>query len=211
MNIYTIYKATCINTGKSYIGFDSHWPKRKSEHKTAAKRDTTSNKFYNAVKKYGWSAFIWEVIYQSTDYHHCISDMESFFIKEYDTLSAGYNSTTGGEGTGVGTRWWNNGENQIFVAFAPAVGYTLGRLSFNNRGAKVGADAQRGKFWVNNGITEFMTRESVDGYSPGRLSAFSGKQGQHTKGRHWWNNTLTECMSKLPPDSSFIRGRLFKA
>ena len=34
MNIYTIYKATCINTGKSYIGFDSHWPKRKLEHKS---------------------------------------------------------------------------------------------------------------------------------------------------------------------------------
>ena len=126
------------------------------------------------------------------------------------TLSSGYNSTTGGEGSGVGIRWWNNGENQIFVAFAPDPEYSPGRLPFNNTGAKIGADTQRGKFWINNGVTEFMTRESVDGYLPGRLSAFSGKQGQHTKGRHWWNNSNTECMSNLAPDSSFIRGRLVK-
>ncbi len=30
MNIYTIYKATCINTGKSYIGFDSHYTETES-------------------------------------------------------------------------------------------------------------------------------------------------------------------------------------
>ena len=59
-------------------------------------------------------------------------------------------------------------------------------------------------------IYTIYTRENVDGYSLGRLSAFSGKQGQHTKGRHWWNNTTIECMSNLPPDSSFIRGRLVK-
>jgi hypothetical protein len=36
MNIYSIYKATNIKNSKSYIGFDSHWPKRRSEHKSAA-------------------------------------------------------------------------------------------------------------------------------------------------------------------------------
>jgi len=98
MNIYSIYKATCTITGKSYIGFDSHWPKRKAEHKSAAKRDTSSNKFYNAIRKHGWNTFVWEVIYQSTEGNHCLNQMEPVFIKEHSTKDEGYNSTTGGEG-----------------------------------------------------------------------------------------------------------------
>lgn len=210
MNIYSIYRATNIKTNKSYIGFDSHWPKRKLEHKSAANRDTSSNKFYNAIRKYGWDSFVWEIIYQSTEYEHCLNIMEPFFIKIYNTMHQGYNSTTGGEGSGVGARWWNNGQNQLFVGYSPGPTYVLGRLSFNNIGAKNGSDIQRGKFWVNNGVTEFMTKHDVIGYSRGRLLTFGGKQGQHTRGRHWWNNSVTECMEKLPPDSSYVRGRLPK-
>jgi hypothetical protein len=136
--------------------------------------------------------------------------MEPFFIKSYNAMYQGYNSTTGGEGSGVGARWWNNGQDQHFVGFCPGPTYLPGRLPFNNVGAKNGSDIQRGKFWVNNGVTEFMSKHDVDGYSRGRLLAFGGKQGKHTKGRYWWNNMITECMSNLPPDSSFTRGRLIK-
>lgn len=96
MNIYTIYRATNTVNGKVYIGFDSSWPKRIRGHKSLY--NNKNNKFYNAIKKYGWDNFIWEPIYQSLDYEHTLNTMESFFIAEYNSLAEGYNSTAGGEG-----------------------------------------------------------------------------------------------------------------
>jgi len=95
MNIYSIYKATNKTNGKVYIGMDSNWPKRYSEHHNELKRSKT--KFHNAIKKYGRDNFEWCLIYQSNDYEH-IKSMECFFIEEYDTFKHGYNMTLGGEG-----------------------------------------------------------------------------------------------------------------
>lgn len=214
MNIYSIYKATNIITGKSYIGFDSHWPKRKSEHKSAAIRDTSYNKFYNAIKKYGWESFVWEVIYQSTDGDHCLNTMESYFITGYNTLSDGYNSTKGGE-SGLGNKWWNNGKVQVFTESPPDNTFNRGRLSFNNIGAKKGSDIQRNKHWVNNGTEEMMVLkdEIPEGYVKGRLTekAFAGGIGRHkAKGTTWWNDGVTQSMSIHSPGPSFKLGRLSK-
>lgn len=95
MNIYSIYKATCVITNQSYIGFDSNWPNRKKEHNREYKKQSNI-KFYNAIKKYGWQNFIWEVIYNSKDGEHTLNVMESHFITEYDSMLNGYNTTGGG-------------------------------------------------------------------------------------------------------------------
>jgi len=213
MNIYSIYKATNLITNKSYIGFDSHWPKRKSEHKSAAIRDTSYNKFYNAIKKYGWDSYVWEVIYQSIDGNHCLNNMESYFIAEYNTLSDGYNSTKGGESS-LGNKWWNNGKAQLFTAYPPDETFMRGRLKFNNTGAKIGADRQRGKIWVNNGIREMMIhlKSGVpEGYQLGRItSPLKGKPKTTTKGTHWWNNGVNHRMSIECPGPGFKQGRVFR-
>lgn len=105
MNIYSIYKVTNKINGKIYIGFDSNWPNRKHCHK---KRSTEQKynkvKFYNALRKYGWDNFEWEVIYQSLDSTHCKDVMENYFILQYRTYIGfndcnGYNMTLGGEGS----------------------------------------------------------------------------------------------------------------
>lgn len=212
MNIYSIYKATNINTNKSYIGFDSKWPKRKFEHKTAAKFHKKNNKFYNAIQKYGWDAFYWEVIYQSTDKFHCLNTMEAHFISEYNTLIDGYNSTNGGDG-GLGNLWWNNGFEQVFTPNPPDITYTRGRLSFNNTGTKIGSDIQRNKIWVNNGINEVMVvNYSIPfGYKKGRLKhkAFNNGESRHSaKGSFWWNNGENEKMAIVQPGPEFVLGRL---
>jgi group I intron endonuclease len=95
--IYTIYKSVNTKTGKVYIGFDSHWPNRMKIHKSASK-NFNSNKFYNAIRKYGWDAFEWSPIYQSKDKEHTLKVMENFFITEYNSFHEGYNSTLGGDG-----------------------------------------------------------------------------------------------------------------
>jgi len=97
MDIYSIYKVTNKINGKVYIGFDSKWPNRKNEHMRQTKY--LGRAFNNALKKYGFDSFDWEVIYQSKDREHTLNIMEPFFIQEYNSFGSGYNMTKGGEGT----------------------------------------------------------------------------------------------------------------
>ena len=95
MNIYSIYRATNIINNKIYIGFTKDLSIRIKSHRHNYKRKNT--KFYNAIKKYGWNAFIWEIIYQSHDEDYCLNVIEPLLISEYDTINNGYNTCIGGE------------------------------------------------------------------------------------------------------------------
>lgn len=111
-------------------------------------------------------------------------------------------------------RWWNNSEIQVHCEFPPSKDFVLGRLEFNNIGAKIGADINRNKFWINNGTTEMMIFKSdtiPETFSKGRLNPFNGinKTG-HSRGFRWWNNGKIETMSISSPDQSFVKGRLSK-
>lgn len=97
MSIYSIYMITNKINGKSYIGFDSNYPKRIFEHFRESQKTKRNTKFYNAIRKYGWDNFDHCVLYQSKDLNHTLNEMENFFICEFDTFHNGYNSTTGGE------------------------------------------------------------------------------------------------------------------
>jgi group I intron endonuclease len=97
MKLYTIYRALCKTTNKSYIGFDSNYPARQVVHKCSSKKEKT--KFYNAIRKYGWDDFEWSILYQSTDRDNTLHKMEKHFIELYDSFINGYNSTLGGDGT----------------------------------------------------------------------------------------------------------------
>ena len=88
--------------GKIYIGYDSNWPTRISQHFATYKK--AKYIFYKAIIKYGWDNFSWECIYQSKDEHHTKNIMESFFIEQYRSYVGfddcnGYNMTLGGDGT----------------------------------------------------------------------------------------------------------------
>ena len=98
MKIYSIYRATNKTNGKTYIGFDSDWPSRKYQHKNRSKKNK-SYRFYQAITKYGWNNFEWDVIYQSHDAIHTLKTMEPYFITEHQSFASGYNMTKGGDGT----------------------------------------------------------------------------------------------------------------
>lgn len=100
-----LYKATCLITGQSYIGLTKDYNKRKQEHKSRTKTDDTNNKFYNALRRYGWDLFEWQIIYESWDYLHTRDIMEPYFIREYDSYHNGYNSTMGGDGAKPGIKY----------------------------------------------------------------------------------------------------------
>jgi group I intron endonuclease len=96
MIIYTIYKVVNLINGKVYIGFDSNWPNRQKIHKSNYPK--IDYKFYQAIKKYGWDNFNWEILYQSKEKEYTLKFMENYFIEQYDSFKNGYNSTLGGEG-----------------------------------------------------------------------------------------------------------------
>jgi group I intron endonuclease len=132
--ISTIYKATNTINGKAYIGFDSNWPKRKRTHKS--KHKYADSNFYSALRKYGWGAFTWEILYQSKDKNYCLNFAERHFIKFYDTLRYGYNMTEGGDGCfGATTNkyWVNNGTTTKRVTEIP-IGWKKGRLHYIRKG-----------------------------------------------------------------------------
>jgi group I intron endonuclease len=92
-----IYCYHCISTGKKYIGQTIHEEHRKKQHKHDCKRGV-NNKFYRAVRKYGWELFIYGIIEEyGAD---VLAEQEVYYIDCYDTYINGYNSTIGGEGVG---------------------------------------------------------------------------------------------------------------
>lgn len=92
-----IYKATNNINNKSYIGFTKRSLNRRiSGHKCSAFTNQSNIAFHCALRKYGFSEFAWEIIYESWDDTYCHEIVEDLLIKEFDTLENGYNSTVGG-------------------------------------------------------------------------------------------------------------------
>lgn len=95
-----IYKVTNITNEKCYIGQTIYsLQQRKCAHKNNVKynRNPTSA-FYNAIRKYGWDNFKWEII-KECDSKEMLNIMETFMIIVYKSfiLEKGYNLTWGGD------------------------------------------------------------------------------------------------------------------
>lgn len=92
-----IYKITNIINGKSYIGQTIQDVKNRFYQHCATKcnRAVLNMVIHKAIKKYGKSNFIIEVI-EETDSTN-LNDREKYWIKYYDSYNNGYNSTEGGQ------------------------------------------------------------------------------------------------------------------
>lgn len=85
--------------GKIYIGYTSkELKKRKYQHKQYALKRNSPFDFHQAIRKYGWDNFEWQVIYESWDDDHCLTVMEPQFISDYKSFGPnGYNMDKGGK------------------------------------------------------------------------------------------------------------------
>lgn len=94
-----IYKATNTQNNKVYIGQTiKSLSQRVSEHKCRASYADSHNKFYNAIKKYGWENFIWEVVEESETWtQNELNEKEKYYIQLYDSIENGYNTLVGGQ------------------------------------------------------------------------------------------------------------------
>jgi group I intron endonuclease len=140
MNIYRIYRATNTISGKVYIGFTSGPLRgRMTTHKHNCFTRLYKNKFYDAIRSYGWDKFVWEEIYLAKEsvkaqQSHTLKVMEDYFIQEYDSLNNGYNIAPGGGGfpdtTGANNPMFNKNHKKESIAL----------MKKNRTGKTAGAD-----------------------------------------------------------------------
>ena len=100
-----IYKFTNKINGKIYIGQTNNPEQRKRGHKSTAynkKAHDYTNAFHNAIRKYGWDNFDFEILEEINDSfgREYLNQREKFFISYYNSLVGrnGYNIREGGEG-----------------------------------------------------------------------------------------------------------------
>lgn len=103
-----VYTATNTNNGKVYVGKTIRTlAHAKSRHKQRALhnwKNGCKSRFYTAIRKHGWEAFVWEIVFHGSSDQE-IQQHERGEILKLKTLdpSFGYNMTPGGDG-GAGRR-----------------------------------------------------------------------------------------------------------
>jgi group I intron endonuclease len=100
-----IYKATNKVNGKCYVGQTTKTlNERMISHLSSARNNVngTSIIFHNALNKYGFNNFEWEILeVLETEDRMVLDEREKFYIKECGTFSRnGYNMSEGGYGNG---------------------------------------------------------------------------------------------------------------
>lgn len=92
-----VYKFTCKTSLKSYVGITTKtWQERWLEHCQGARRGTKT-KLTAAIRKYGEDCWDTEILCECETSEQA-AEYEKQYIKEFDTLVAGYNMTEGGDG-----------------------------------------------------------------------------------------------------------------
>ena len=99
-----IYKVTNLVNQKVYIGQSiNSLEQRKAEHYKDAKRtDRPTVYFHNALLKYDWKYFKWEVI-EEVDNINALNEREIYWISFYNSTNKnkGYNLKSGGKNGGT--------------------------------------------------------------------------------------------------------------
>ncbi len=100
-----IYKAENIISNKVYIGKTSANLRTRKRQHIASANNNSPFYFHNALKKYGESNFIWEIIDSHED-DDVLNSLEKLHIARYmsNFRNFGYNLTTGGDGISKSVR-----------------------------------------------------------------------------------------------------------
>jgi len=111
-----------------------------------------------------------------------------------------------------GTRFWNNGVKDIRSINCPGPDFVLGRKPFNNVGTKIGADLNKSKHWITNGLEEkFVLKSDLlpDGYKIGRSNSICDNIKISAKSRckrKWIHNKADQIEQMIPIKNSLPDG-----
>ena len=113
-----IYKITNLINHKCYIGYTKrHIIDRFIEHINYIQKGTKGTILHQAIVKYGWENFKFEVIETSDDAIYLCETREDYWINYYKSREYGYNLVKGGSAneSTKGTHIYNNGKIQKFI------------------------------------------------------------------------------------------------
>ena len=182
-----IYCATNKYTGRKYIG-QTVKPliQRISEHKHRAQYEDHHNKFYNAIKKYGWDAFEWEILEENPNWTNAeLDEKEKYYINYYDTINNGYNILTGGNSCSEADR----------LAHAISAG-SKPFYAFNVKGEFLGEFINKREFAYTHNINPSRITDMLNG------KAFSAKNiiviDKENYTPELLKQKLSQCLKKQP-------------
>lgn len=91
-----IYKITNDVNDKLYIGQTT----KSLEERIAGHRNSmvsgVNTHIYNAMRKYGWEHFHFEIVVDNIQDQDTLNDLEAYYIAKWDTIVRGYNMAKGG-------------------------------------------------------------------------------------------------------------------
>lgn len=112
-NNYTVYMHKNKINGKVYIGITSQQPVKRRWRKGSCYKNC--NKFYKAIKKYGWNNFEHIILFENlTEKEACNKEIE--LIKKYNSIRNGYNILQGGNLSNKGIRFTEEHKYKIGIA-----------------------------------------------------------------------------------------------
>ena len=133
-----IYKATCKTSKKIYIGQTTTFlgaRKGLHKHKALYEKDF-NNHFHNAIRKYGWDDFTWEIIDYAQSFEE-LNNKEQYWIEYYDSINNGYNISKGGQSIQANTEKFLKACGSVpFVAYdlkGNFIGEFLNQHEFANK------------------------------------------------------------------------------
>ena len=205
-----IYKATSKTTGKVYIG-QSCQPldKRMNQHLSRAMTNyDPSNHFHNAIRKYGFSDFFFEIIEDNILDNETLNEREKYWIEQYNSYYDGYNSTFGGE---HGLRRDDKVIEALFhegyttKEICEITGYHRGTVyeSYKTSGLQV-KNNERKKEQTRTLCSERVEQYTLDGRY---IKTFSSATAA---GQEFGNQSAISSVCRQDPSALSIYGYLFK-
>lgn len=102
---YKVYCHTLKIDGRKYIGITCQKPEYRWNNGEGYRTGDYHNRFYNAIKKYGWDAFKHEILYENISKEEA-TQIEISLIEKYNTRDKkyGFNTLAGGDLGAVGIK-----------------------------------------------------------------------------------------------------------
>jgi group I intron endonuclease len=201
-----IYCAINKTNGKSYVGLDTYWPNRKSNHKTVALKTNKGYVFHEAIRKYGWDNFEWSILQEVHDEEN-IFEIEKEWIKK---LNPNYNLTEGGEGRYgehsmktkkkisdklIGNKNALNNTNSLGYKHTEEMKKKISEYSKKHRAEKFWSTKKKnGEKIIAGGFSEWTKEQLVE-------------NGKKVGSLFWWTNGTENRRSMTSPGDNWYRGK----